>query len=115
MKPKRKTPLIIIIFLLALAGSINAQVDKTISLNAKDTDIRILLTNIAETNGINLVIAGSVTGKVTIGLDDVSPIEAMELILIAGGYGMDEIGNSIIVGKPEEIRGYIPIEIPEKS
>lgn len=81
---------------------------KPISLSTKDTDIRELLSSIARANGINLIVGDSVKGMVTISLTNVSPLEAMELILNANGFGMEKAGQSIVAGKPEEIKNLTP-------
>jgi len=73
-----------------------------------DTDIRLILATIAKDNGINLVIGDSVQGKVRISLKEVTPMEAIELILIANGFSIEQVGNSVVAGKSEDIKKYLP-------
>lgn len=80
----------------------------TISMDTKNTDIRELLSGIAKANGINLVLGTSIKGKVSISLNDVSPMEAMELILISNGFVLEKIGSSVVAGKPDEIKRFLP-------
>ena len=114
MKSNR-TVLMITVFTLIFSVAATMQVrgqdtsgGKPISLSTKDTDIRELLSSIARANGINLIVGDSVKGMVTISLTNVSPLEAMELILNANGFGMEKAGQSIVAGKPEEIKNLTP-------
>ncbi len=113
MKPQA-TMFMVTIFILmfsisALTPGIAVSAEGMISLDiTADTDIRMVLSTIAKDNGINLVIADSVQGKIRISLKEVTPMEAMELILIANGFVMERIGSSVIAGKQEEIKKYLP-------
>ena len=111
MRPKA-TVLMATIFILMLsicvmAPGIAVGAEGTISVDTSDTDIRALLSSMAKANGINLVIGDSVKGKVSISLSEVSAMEAMELILISNGFVLEQVGNSVIAGKPEEIASFL--------
>jgi len=80
----------------------------TISLDARDSDIRDLLSGLAKANGLNLIMSGSVQGKITISLKNASPDEAIKLILNANGFVMEKLDNLIVAGKPDDIKNLIP-------
>ncbi|MFC1717199.1 secretin N-terminal domain-containing protein [Candidatus Poribacteria bacterium] len=112
MRPKA-TVLTATIFILmfsicVMAPGMAVGAEGTISVDTNDIDIRALLSSMAKANGINLVIGDSVKGKVSISLSGVSAMEAMELILISNGFVLEQVGNSVIAGKPEEIVKFLP-------
>ena len=74
-----KSVLTLVVATLILVISVSAQ--NTAPLDTKDTDIRELLSTLAKTNGINLILGDSVIGTVSISLSGVSTEEAMRLIL----------------------------------
>jgi len=80
----------------------------TISLDARDSDIRDLLSGLAKANGLNLIMSGSVQGRITTSLKYASPEEAIKLILNANGFVMEKLDNLIVAGKPEDIKDLIP-------
>ncbi len=108
MKNKKYTLLLILSFCLLNLIPIN--IIMGLSLEAKDSDIRDMLAGIAKANGINLVMGNSVQGKVTITLNNVTPMEAIESILRANGFIIEKRENSYIAGKPEEMRKFLPEE-----
>ncbi len=102
------TVFVLMAAVLMTATGVTAQQGGTISIDTQDTDIRSLLTSLAKAHGINLILGDSVKGTVSISLKDVPPMKAMELILTANGYVMDEVVDVIIAGKPEEVREFLP-------
>jgi len=82
--------------------------NKPITLDAKDNDIRDILTGLARANTANLVMGTSVTGKITISLSNVPFMKALELITKSSGYVIEIINDTIVVAKPEEINALIP-------
>lgn len=105
---------ITIILFIALFGSffvisaLSFDPNKPITLDAKDNDIRDILTGLARANTANLVMGSSVTGKITISLSNVPFMKALELITKSSGFTIEVIDNTIIVAKPEEISALIP-------
>ncbi|MGB9598007.1 MAG: secretin N-terminal domain-containing protein, partial [Candidatus Poribacteria bacterium] len=82
--------------------------NKLITLDAKDNEIRDILTGLARANTANLVMGNSVTGKITISLSNVPFMKALELITKSSGYTIEVIDDTIVVAKPEEINALIP-------
>jgi type II secretory pathway component GspD/PulD (secretin) len=82
--------------------------NKPVTLDAKDNDIRDILTGLARANSANLIMGNSVIGKITISLSNVPFIKALELISKSSGYRLEVIDDTIVVAKPEEINTLIP-------
>ena len=68
-----------------------------ISLNFRDTDIRQIITTIAQQSGTNIIAEKSVRGQVTVELNDVYYEEAMNLIARTNGFAVRKIGNTWIL------------------
>ena len=76
---------------------------KAISLNFQDIPVRTVLQLIADFNGFNLVITDSVTGNITLRLDDVPWEQALDIILKAKGLGKRMDGNVLMVAPASEL------------
>ncbi|MBI1194246.1 MAG: type IV pilus secretin PilQ [Gammaproteobacteria bacterium] len=74
-----------------------------LSLNFQDIDVRAVLQIIADFTKTNLVTSDSVTGKVTLRLQNVPWDQALALILKAKGLAKRDMGNVILVAPAEEI------------
>jgi general secretion pathway protein D len=85
--------------------------DNTISLDAKDADIRDILLQVARGNNINLVMDDSVKGRVTICLNNVSPLSAMELVIRTNGFVVEKVDNLYIAAAPERIKDMLPNDL----
>lgn len=75
---------------------------KKISLNFQDIDVRSVLAVIAEFTGLNLVASDSVTGRVTLNLEDVPWDQALALVLESHGLASRQRGNVIVVAPAME-------------
>ena len=94
--------------ILAADMSVDPEESDAISLDTKDADIRDILLGLARDNGVNLILDDSVQGKLTISLNDVSPTEAIGLILHTNGFAVEKVGNSIVAATPEELKNILP-------
>lgn len=74
-----------------------------ISLNFQDVPVRQLLQILAEENGLNLVASESVTGNITLRLENVPWDRALETILRVKGLAKRIDGNILIVAPAEEL------------
>ncbi|WP_084155670.1 type IV pilus secretin PilQ [Halomonas halocynthiae] len=116
MKTKRYVPLILAALLVS--GGLPAQSvplvtaegadepaysGKHISLNFQDIEVRSVLAIIAEFTGLNLVASDSVTGRVTLNLDDVPWDQALDLVLKSHGLASRQRGNVIVVAPALEL------------
>ena len=86
---------IITVFLLAFIHLSYAQDDKTVTLDVQDMGIDAVLKMIADQGGMNVVLSNNVTGTVTVKLDRVSIVQALDSVLKANNY-LYAIDNGII-------------------
>ena len=76
---------------------------KAISLNFQDIPVRTVLQLIADFNGFNLVITDSVSGNITLRLDDVPWEQALDIILKVRGLGKRMDGNVLMIAPASEL------------
>jgi len=81
----------------------NVYEGKAISLNFQDIPVRTVLQLIADFNGLNLVITDSVSGNITLRLDDVPWEQALDLILRVRGLGKRMDGNVLMIAPAAEL------------
>jgi len=74
-----------------------------LSLNFQNIEVRSLLQVIADFTNFNIVTSDSVSGSVTLRLQDVPWDQALDIILKAKGLGMRKTGNVLWVAPKDEI------------
>ena len=74
-----------------------------LSLNFQNIEIRALLQVIADFTNFNVVTSDSVTGNVTLRLQDVPWDQALEIILQSKGLGLRKNGNVLWIAPKDEI------------
>ena len=74
-----------------------------LSLNFQNIEVRSLLQVIADFTNFNIVTSDSVTGSVTLRLQEVPWDQALEIILQAKGLGVRKNGNVLWIAPKEEI------------
>ena len=74
-----------------------------ISLNFQDIDVRAVLQLIADFTELNLVASDSVTGSITLRLQNVPWDQALDLVLKTRGLDSRQIGNVLMVAPAQEI------------
>ena len=74
-----------------------------LSLNFQNIEVRALLQVIADFTNFNVVTSDTVTGSVTLRLQDVPWDQALDIILQAKGLGMKKSGNVLWIAPKEEI------------
>lgn len=74
-----------------------------ISLNFQNIDVRSVLSILAEEVGLNLVVSDSVSGDITLNLQQVPWDQALELILQSRGLASRRSGNVLMVAPGEEL------------
>ena len=74
-----------------------------LSLNFQNIEVRSLLQVIADFTNFNIVTSDSVTGAVTLRLQDVPWDQALEIILQAKGLGVKKNGNVLWIAPRDEI------------
>lgn len=81
----------------------NAFTGERLSLNFQDIDVRTALAKLAEFTGLNLVASDSVSGRMTLTLNDVPWDQALALILQSQGLASRKQGNVIVVAPASEL------------
>ncbi len=74
-----------------------------LTLNFQDIDARAVLQLLADISGRNIVVSDTVTGNVTLRLQNVPWDQAMDIVLATKGLDMRENGNVIVVAPADEI------------
>jgi len=74
-----------------------------LSLNFQNIDVRSLLQVIADFTNFNVITSDSVTGTVTLRLQDVPWDQALDIILQSKGLGMRKTGNVLWIAPKDEI------------
>ncbi len=74
-----------------------------LSLNFQNIDVRSLLQVIADFTNFNVITSDSVTGSVTLRLQDVPWDQALDIILQSKGLGMRKTGNVLWIAPKDEI------------
>lgn len=88
-----------------------AYVGDKLSLNFQDIDVRSVLQLIADFTDLNLVASDTVSGKITLRLQNVPWDQALELILKTKGLDKRQVGNVLMVAPAAEIAERERLEI----
>jgi type IV pilus assembly protein PilQ len=93
--------------------SAETKVDEDSSYNFNDMDIGMVLTTLARRAGLSLIVGDGVTGKVSLRLENVTPKDAMRLIVESKGLVMQEEKGIVkirtmdaVENQPLEVRVY---------
>ncbi|MFZ2330351.1 MAG: AMIN domain-containing protein [Atribacterota bacterium] len=91
---------------LAMVPSLVDQVTIPITMNLKETDVIDALRTLSMLSGINIVADDSVTGQITLNLNQVSFKDALNWILSLKRLKYTQVGNALIVGTEDIIKTY---------
>lgn len=80
-----------------------AYVGEKLSLNFQDIDVRAVLQLIADFTSLNLVASDTVSGRITLRLQNVPWDQALDLVLKTKGLDKRQIGNVLMVAPANEI------------
>ena len=80
-----------------------AYTGEKLSLNFQDIDVRSVLQLIADFTDLNLVASDTVTGNITLRLQNVPWDQALDLVLKTKGLDKRKIGNVLLVAPADEI------------
>lgn len=86
-----------------------------LTLNFQDIETRALLQIIAEFTGKNIVVSDTVTGNVTLRLEDVPWDQALDIILRTKGLDLRENGDVILVAPAQEIAEMERLELESRQ
>ncbi len=87
----------------------------TLSLNFQDIEVRAVLQLLADFTGLNIVTSDSVSGNLTLRLQNVPWDQALDIILKSKGLGMRKNGNVLMVAPQEEIASREQLELESKK
>ena len=82
-----------------------------LSLNFQNIEVRSLLQVIADFTNFNIITSDSVSGAVTLRLQDVPWDQALDIILQAKGLGMRKTGNVLWIAPRDEITAKEKLEL----
>lgn len=80
-----------------------AYVGEKLSLNFQDIDVRAVLQLIADFTSLNLVASDTVSGRITLRLQNVPWDQALDLVLKTKGLDKRQVGNVLMVAPANEI------------
>ncbi|WP_156776913.1 type IV pilus secretin PilQ [Nitrococcus mobilis] len=86
-----------------------------LSLNFQDIAVRSVLQLLADFTGTNLVVSDSVTGSITLRLQNVPWDQALDIILKTKGLGQRQTGNVMLVAPAAEIAAREKLELQAKQ
>ncbi|MBP2639059.1 MAG: pilQ [Firmicutes bacterium] len=83
-----------------------------VSLTFTNAEVRDVLTALAGVGGTSIIADDSVTGKITLRLEEVPFDTALELVTKAKGLAVQRVGPVIVVASPEKLhRGFDAVQI----
>ena len=91
---------------LILVPSLVDQVVIPISMNLKETEVVDAIRTLSLLSGVNIVADDSVTGNITLSLNDVTFKEALNWILKLKRLSYTQVGNALVIGTDEVIDTY---------
>jgi type IV pilus assembly protein PilQ len=86
-----------------------------LSLNFQSIDVRSLLQVIADFTNFNVITSDSVTGTVTLRLQDVPWDQALDIILQSKGLGMRKTGNVLWIAPKDEINAKEKLDLESSA
>lgn len=113
MKARNKLLIVILLMIVVLIGSQSLMAaENKINMNFKGADIRDVFRTIAELAEVNLVTDSSVSGNITIHLNNLTFKEALDLITQAYNLDYKWYENTVVVATPQRIQElYATIEV----
>lgn len=86
--------------------------NSSVNMNVTNGEVRDVLSALAAVGGVSIVTDDSVTGKITIQLNDIPFDTALDIVTKTKGLHYQKLDNVIIVGSPDQInRGFGQINI----
>ncbi len=87
------------------ANKENQVISSSISIKAKESNVKDLISSIAYNAGYKVIYKGAGTETVTIDLDKVSPLKAIDYVTRMVGLSYLKDGNTILVATASELNG----------
>lgn len=105
MSKEKLSLMLISIFLLWIKSTPTLAQQEQICLNFQEIELKAVLQLIADLSGFNLVVSDTVSGKVSVHLQNVSWQEALDTILKTKGLARRQQGKILFIAPSEEIVG----------
>ncbi|GAB4347668.1 MAG: type IV pilus secretin PilQ [Gammaproteobacteria bacterium] len=86
-----------------------------LSLNFQDIEVRSVLQLIADFTGLNLVASDTVSGNITLRLNNVPWDQALDIVLKTKGLGKRQEGNVLLIAPSEEIAAREKLELESQK
>lgn len=86
-----------------------------LSLNFQDIEVRSVLQLIADFTGLNLVASDTVSGSITLRLNNVPWDQALDIVLKTKGLGKRQDGNVLLIAPSEEIAAREKLELESQK
>lgn len=86
-----------------------------LTLNFQDLEVRAFFSIIADMTGLNVVVSDSVTGNITLRLQNVPWDQAVDIVLRTKGLDMRQNGNVILIAPAQEIAEMERIELEARQ
>lgn len=90
-------------FVLMLAFTLPAAAGSPVNMKVTDGEVREVLTALAAVAGVSIVADDTVSGKITVQLDNIPFDEALDIVTKAKGLDYHWLGSVVIVGSPERM------------
>lgn len=90
-------------------------VGERLTLNFQDLEVRAFFSIIADLTGLNVVVSDSVSGNITLRLQNVPWDQAVDIVLRTKGLSMRENGNVILVAPAQEIAEMERLELESRQ
>ena len=91
---------------IAMVPSLADQVTTPITMNLKETEVVDAIRTLSMLSGVNIVADDSVTGNITLSLNEVSFKEALNWILKLKRLSYAQVGNALVIGTEDIIETY---------
>jgi type IV pilus assembly protein PilQ len=88
---------------------------KRLTLNFQSIPVRSVLQILADFTGLNMVVSDSVTGDITLRLENVPWDQALNIILKTKGLAMRRHGNVVLIAPAEEISAHEKLRLESKQ
>ncbi|HFD80099.1 MAG TPA: type IV pilus secretin PilQ [Gammaproteobacteria bacterium] len=86
-----------------------------LSLNFQDIEVRSVLQLLADFTGINIVVSDTVTGNISLRMQNVPWDQALDIVLQTKGLAKRQTGNVMLVAPSEEIAAREKLELESKK
>ncbi len=108
----RRSGLLVVVLLFLLVPVGRAEESPPVSLDFTNTEVRDVLAALALVGETSLIVDDSVTGRITLHLEEVPFAEALDLVTKAKGLAYQRLGSVIVVASPAKLhKGFDAVHV----